>query len=85
MCNARNLMYTPQCFSEVALSVSNAHEHPGCEFLGILYDTGTEGWIWDLPKNGLDVLDTAVYWKLPYGTVKCWSLLALLNTTKMDF
>ena len=63
----------------------NAHDHPGCEFLGILYDTGTEGWIWDLPKNGLDVLDTAVYWKLPYGTVKCWSLLALLNTTKMDF
>ena len=82
---ARTLHFTPQCFSSVANSVSTSFDHPGCEFLGVLYDVGIEGWHLDLPKNGLDVIDSPVYWKLPYGTVKCWSLHALLQKTAIEF
>ena len=81
---ARNLHFTPQCFSKVGISVSGAHALPECEFLGILYDTGVEGWVMDVPKNGVDILDTPVYWKLPYGTVKCWSLETLLKKSEKD-
>ena len=76
--------FTPQCFAEVANSFCKHENLPDCEFLGVLYDNVVEGWTYALPQNGVNVLDHAVYWKLPYGTVHCWSLDTLLSKKDTD-
>ena len=56
--------------------VSGLHHR---EFLGVLYNGDTQEFHKDVPHGEIGPLHTLLYWVLPQGAVRCWSLSKLLR------
>ncbi len=76
---ARYVRFTPEHFISTASAYCKRHALPECSLLGVLYEGDFQQFSLELPNDGCDVLEKAVYWRLPHGTVRCWSLARLLR------
>jgi hypothetical protein len=68
------LTFTPAFLAAVAENVL-----PGLCYKGVVYDAENPQLSTALPHQGKDIQDELLFWALPCGSVKCWSLRGLVN------
>ena len=76
--------FHPEFMQATAETYCKVHALDHCEFLGVLYNGETAEFHKDVPHGEMGSLHSPVYWMLPQGTVRCWSLSKLLRSSAAE-